>query len=493
MKKLFVLCLLSSVFCPLSFCYGEWFTTEWSKFRGNPQNTGYTQELITPPLAPAWQFNTGGAIISSPAIANGIIYIGTRDSALYAVSSSSGNLIWMCKTQGWIDGTPVIGNQKVYFTSRDGYLYALRATDGKIQWMYRTNGINCSSPLIVGKRLFFGAGFPCTDIYCLYSDNGMKLWNKSFKQPVYSSPCYMDNVIFIGANDGKFYALNPDGSIKWSVSTAGGVYFSSPVVGDSFVYCVPGDYDKKAYALNKETGTIKWVNSLGSKDIGHYISSATLLRVSEDMANKIVTSSPYSYVSSPALDRATLYVCSGYPTLSIYALDIYNGNLKWQKEIGKASDIGFCSSPIITDTIVWVGSGSGILYAFSALTGDSLWAFSLGSPIISSPAFANGSIYVATQGGKITCFSSGGSKNSTTEVEEIDLLPKVFKLYKSYPSPFTHSTLIQYQIPMDRERKITIPCQLKIYNSAGQLVRTLVDKKQESGYYHITWDGKDNI
>jgi len=32
---------------------------------------------------------------------------------------------------------------------------------------------------------------------------------------------------------------------------------------------------------------------------------------------------------------------------------------------------------------------------------------------------------------------------------------------------------------------------LKIYDFAGRLIRTLVNKNQEAGYYRVSWDGRD--
>jgi flagellar hook assembly protein FlgD len=33
---------------------------------------------------------------------------------------------------------------------------------------------------------------------------------------------------------------------------------------------------------------------------------------------------------------------------------------------------------------------------------------------------------------------------------------------------------------------------LKVYNIAGQLLKTLVDENMSEGYYQITWDATDN-
>ena len=62
-----------------------------------------------------------------------------------------------------------------------------------------------------------------------------------------------------------------------------------------------------------------------------------------------------------------------------------------------------------------------------------------------------------------------------------------FTLRQNYPNPFKSATTINYQLPT--EAKVN----LKIYNSLGQLVKTLVNKKQPTGNYAVRWDGKDKI
>jgi outer membrane protein assembly factor BamB len=38
---------------------------------------------------PEWNYATGGIVESSPAVANGVVYIGSEDSKLYAFASSA--------------------------------------------------------------------------------------------------------------------------------------------------------------------------------------------------------------------------------------------------------------------------------------------------------------------------------------------------------------------------------------------------------------------
>ena len=67
-----------------------------------------------------------------------------------------------------------------------------------------------------------------------------------------SSPALCaDGTVYVGSNDGRLYALNPDGTLKWRFRT-GEVGRSSPAVGaDGTVYC--GSYDGGLYAIRGDS------------------------------------------------------------------------------------------------------------------------------------------------------------------------------------------------------------------------------------------------
>ncbi|MBN2071739.1 MAG: FG-GAP repeat protein [Candidatus Krumholzibacteriota bacterium] len=65
-------------------------------------------------------------------------------------------------------------------------------------------------------------------------------------------------------------------------------------------------------------------------------------------------------------------------------------------------------------------------------------------------------------------------------------MPSVTKLYQNFPNPFNPITTIRFQTSARGRVK------LKIYNVAGQLIRTLVDEQREAGYFQMTWDGRNN-
>ncbi|MBA7710594.1 hypothetical protein ES703_119539 [subsurface metagenome] len=64
-------------------------------------------------------------------------------------------------------------------------------------------------------------------------------------------------------------------------------------------------------------------------------------------------------------------------------------------------------------------------------------------------------------------------------------LPNIYDLLQNCPNPMSITTKILYQLP--RTEKVS----LKIYNVAGQLIKTLVNELKKPGYYTAYWDGKD--
>lgn len=72
----------------------------------------------------------------------------------------------------------------------------------------------------------------------------------------------------------------------------------------------------------------------------------------------------------------------------------------------------------------------------------------------------------------------------TESVNTYAQLPLDFRLQQNYPNPFNPNTVIKFQLP--RSERVS----LKIYNTLGQLIRTLSNEKLlEAGYYTIEWNG----
>lgn len=87
-----------------------------------------------------WTFHTQGEVISSPAIVNGVVYVGSNDGNLYAVDQQTGSQKWKFPTGARVTSSPAVANGLVYFSSYDGNFYAIDAATGKLQWKFRNAG-----------------------------------------------------------------------------------------------------------------------------------------------------------------------------------------------------------------------------------------------------------------------------------------------------------------------------------------------------------------
>ncbi len=99
--------------------------------------------------------------------------------------------------------------------------------------------------------------------------------------------------------------------------------------------------------------------------------------------------------------------------------------------------------------------------------------------------------FVKNNNGRNILFISGSggiftvNLSSTTSAGEKNGMLKDYQLYQNYPNPFNPSTLISYQIPVDAS------VDLKVYNSLGAEVSTLVNQKQTAGIYNVIFDGSN--
>lgn len=76
-------------------------------------------------------------------------------------------------------------------------------------------------------------------------------------------------------------------------------------------------------------------------------------------------------------------------------------------------------------------------------------------------------------------------EQSTNIASSMNSPPYPIQLHQNYPNPFNTSTVIAYEIP--EPGMITV----RIYNLAGQLIRTLIDEYQAAGQHQVSWNGRD--
>jgi outer membrane protein assembly factor BamB len=343
---------------------------EWAMFRHDPSRSGYiTGGTPNDDVKLLWTYGTWAGVRTSPAVANGCVFVGCTDWNVYWLNASNGEILWHFQAENEMNSSPAIDNDRLYVGSDNGNVYCIDIATGVALWTSTVGGFVRSSPAVVEGRLYIGSGDH--DVFCFNASNGEVIWRYSTSQPVNSSPAVSDGILYVASDDYFVYALNAStGTELWRTHT--GSVFSSPSVYNGAVYI--GSTDGYVCSLNASTGDKIWEYPTGG-----------------------------SVSSSPAVAYGCVYI--GSDDNNVYCLNASNGKKIWQTPTG----YWVRSSPAVADGNVYVGSEDYNIYCFDAYTGAKKWSYATENFVDSSPAIVNGTLYVGSMDYHVYAFTLGDS------------------------------------------------------------------------------------
>ncbi|RMG66704.1 MAG: hypothetical protein D6722_14505, partial [Bacteroidetes bacterium] len=100
-------------------------------------------------------------------------------------------------------------------------------------------------------------------------------------------------------------------------------------------------------------------------------------------------------VPTPTVAGELLYVSGGFGSKQFFALDAYDGQLRWAVDL----DDDGPSTAVVADGMVVFNTESCTIFALDAQTGEQKWAWWLGDPLMSTPTIANGLVVTAYPAG----------------------------------------------------------------------------------------------
>ena len=377
---------------------------DWPEFRGDATNSGLNpnETVISAAnvgsLTSVWTGTTGSVVQSSPAVANGSAYVGSDDGKLYAFDAAglancapgaprACGAMWTGATGGPVRSSPAVANGLVYVGSDDGKLYAFDAAGLNncsvgpqprtclAQWVTTTGGTVSSSPTVVNDVVYVGSSDD--RLYAMNATTGQILWVTITGGDVESSPAVTNGVAFVGSNDTKIVAMNATtGQILWSTLT-GGAVSSSPAVTGGVVYV--GSFDNRLYALNATTGQILWSTITGPAPTSPAVANGVVyvgsgngqLSALDAATGAVQWSAAMGAVvrSSPAVANGLVYVGADNGALSVFdaAGTVNCGGAPKTCTPLRTVTLGgnVSSSPAVADGVVYVGSGDHKLYALA--------------------------------------------------------------------------------------------------------------------------------
>jgi len=234
-----------------------------------------------------WKRKLGALAASSPAYANGTVYVVLlqrtlkgRDSGVgrvVALDGRSGKIRWSRGLASRSESSPLVADGRLYFGSENGTVYAMDADSGRVRWRYHAAGAVKAGLALADGRLYFGdyGG----RVYAIRQDSGRQVWRSSTHGArfglgsgnFYSTPAAAYGRVYLGNTDGRVYSFSAaSGRLAWSKSTGGYVYASPAVAqvpgGRPLVYV--GSYSGRFYALDARSGAVRWVRGTNGRISG---------------------------------------------------------------------------------------------------------------------------------------------------------------------------------------------------------------------------------
>jgi len=421
----------------------------WSMWRGNVDNPGMTLDRGPTNLGegPKWTYQAGGGICSSPAVANGKVYIGSNDKHLYCLDAYTGQLVWKFKLQNAdamtvYGSSPAVVGGKVITGPDDGNIYCLNAENGELLWKfdvgpYRSIQVGIGqfnvrpSPIIYNNRIYIGSPHN-NKTYCI-DLNGREVWSYTTTGPIIASAAIEKNIAYFmswgagtTADRDWVYMFNADtGALinRWQIARSfsrvtGGAFGTAftyppnytPVVVGDMLYI--GTQTATMACYNTTTGTLIWRAELpyvlGENSYG----SPTFVNVSRGTSGSTAAfpSGPKVYCQAGptiACVNATWTLAANttvIPYNSTGPIGQY-GTALWSAWTGWETYSSVVFSGInFADGRVYIGSESFSVTCYNASNGAPLGWYTTGGQLPGSVAIYDGKLYVGSSDGQVYCF-----------------------------------------------------------------------------------------
>jgi len=341
----------------------------WEYFRGNALSQGVAKSLLPEKPDLLWEFEVKeGAFEVTPAIVDGVVYVGDLDGALFALNLKDGKQVWKSTIESGFVSSPAYRDGRIYLGDYDGVFYCFHAKDGKLLWQYETGAeVNSSANFYKDNVL---VGSQDATLYCLAAKDGGLVWKHEIADQIRCSPTVVGDRTFVAGCDAKLHIIDLLKGEKIKEVELDGPTGSTPAVHGNNVYF--GTEGASVFSINFKEAKVDW----------QYTNEASTL----------------PYRSSVAIHDGIVII--GGQNRFVQAFQISDGKEIWQKQIRGRVE----ASPVVVGKRVFVAGSNGRITAFEYKTGKQVWEYEAGGGFTGSPAISQQKLVIASNDGKVYCF-----------------------------------------------------------------------------------------
>lgn len=389
-------------------------------------------------LGRLWATKQYGNVNGAAAVVNDVVYV-QSNSGTFAIKASNGQQIW-ANTSVTGSSSPAFAQGQIFVNDAASVLHALNATNGQEVWQVRVDphpqSSGFSSPVVYQDYVIVGSS--STEEYvnstttttfrgsvAAYNRvNGSPIWRYYTADPgftgcsVWSSVAIDPTLGIVYATDGNNYtgqasdtsdaifALSlQDGHRIWSTQLSKGDVFTvshpaspdydfgaNPILFDATINGVTrklvgaGEKSGTFWALDRQTGAVVWHRdaSGGSEIIGGMLNNGAYDGSRILIAGNLGTSTGPG--SEPANNQS---IPIHQPITSVLeALDPATGNVIWERQLP-----AWVWAPITVANGVGFVAFEKTVQAFDTATGAKLFTYLTEGTVTSAPVAVNGTVY----------------------------------------------------------------------------------------------------
>ena len=218
-------------------------------------------------------------MFSPPAVADGLVFIGSCSGAFLACGLDSGKVHWSydIKQDGGLSfhGDFLLSDDRVYVgTDGDaGSIYAFERATGKVSWTYAA-GIQAATDLLQNGSKLYAVTRTDTEgrLVCLDMSSGEEIWTLRMDDAVgppfvtNKSPCLVAAKIYYGGADGLLYAFDAEtGEALYTRNVGASIVTTVTVHGEELYFGTSAGLLMRATA---DSGDIMAEYDLGGEPYG---------------------------------------------------------------------------------------------------------------------------------------------------------------------------------------------------------------------------------
>lgn len=378
---------------------------EWTRFRG-PNGTGESETPIPAAWTDtdyAWRVSVPGVGHSSPVLWGNRLFLLSADPAtatriVLCYDSDTGKKLWE------------------------------RSFPSQTHTLHKQSSYASSTAAVDDSRVYFAWAAPSAITLIAFTHNGETVWTRDLgpwasQHGFGTSPILHDDLVILSNSQEVKDGTSPACVMLAFDRATGADRWKTPRNSVNTSYSVPAIFQPKSgapqlvctntgdglFALDPRTGKALWSNpyfdkrtvssplvkgdfifgSTGSGGGGNYLVAAKCTETDSNLVYKVATQAPYVPTSVARGDLVFMVSDGGIASCA----DLKTGTMHWQKRIGG----NYSSSLVRADDKIYCTSMDGEVIALAAdKTFEELGRTQLGEGIRSTPAIANGRMYLRT-------------------------------------------------------------------------------------------------